>query len=134
VSRPCKADDLLWCHTSPYRILGRISLTADQVIVEVEGVEVAGFVDGWPIGEFVGWPIAAPSPPGFAAGTVVELLPFFASIVGINRRSTIQPNFLGLDRGFEASGTVEFKGMGGLIGPFGRSEGESIHSGDELLI
>jgi hypothetical protein len=55
------------------------------------------------VSKFIGGPIGAPGPPSRATLTLVKFLPFLAAmvsdrpevIVAIDRRSPIQPDFLG---------------------------------------
>jgi hypothetical protein len=47
------------------------------------------------VSKFIGGPIGAPGPPSRATLTLVKFLPFFAAVLTIDRRSAIQPDFLG---------------------------------------
>lgn len=73
--------------------------------------------------------IAAPSPPNRIAFTAIKFLPFAAMVFGVDRRSTVDPDLLGLLSIGPAGGAAKFLGVNRCSSPVGRDRGKSIHSG-----
>jgi len=73
-----------------------------------------------------------PCPPNTATLALVELLPFFAVIFGIDWRSSIDPDPLSFHAGSAASGTAEFVGVSRNFSPGGRNWGKSLQASNFL--